>query len=114
MRRFCLSWTSPRCRRRAALIDWCARAGEKPVRDKAVASLSRFLSAGRIASRPVDGAAEDDEDAEQQQKEEELPVGELKWDEEWTVDARLAPDEMAKLWKGIFYCALLALTPCSH
>ncbi|BGP46977.1 hypothetical protein JCM10450v2_002829 [Rhodotorula kratochvilovae] len=77
---------------------------EKHVRDKAVASLSRFLSAGRIQPR----AQGEDEDKAQ---EEELPVGELKWDEEWTVDARLAPDEMAKLWKGIFYCFWMSDKP---
>ena len=83
------------------------RAGEKHVRDKAVASLSRFLSAGRIQPRAVDG----EQDGESKE-DEELPVGELKWEDESAVDARLRPDEMDKLWKGIFYCASLALPLC--
>ena len=32
-------------------------------------------------------------------------MGELNWDEEYEVDARLQPLEMAKLWKGVYYCA---------
>ena len=63
--------------------------GEKPIRDKAVASLARFLA----GAKQVEGV------------EEVLEVGELNWDEETSVDARLAPGEMAKLWKGIFFCA---------
>lgn len=31
-------------------------------------------------------------------------MGELNWDEEYEVDARLQPLEMAKLWKGVYYC----------
>jgi hypothetical protein len=31
-------------------------------------------------------------------------VGDLNWDEEYEVDARLQPLEMAKLWKGVYYC----------
>ncbi|GAA5888524.1 hypothetical protein JCM5296_001056 [Sporobolomyces johnsonii] len=76
---------------------------EKDVRDKAVASLSRFLSAGRISSvKPTEGDDEPQED---------LPVGDLDWDKEWTVDSRLAPLEMAKLWKGIFYCFWMSDKP---
>lgn len=77
--------------------------GEKHVRDKAVASLSRFLSAGRLAKQKQ----QDDESSEAA---EDLPVGELNWDEEWEVDSRLAPAEMAKLWKGIFFCTSLPFT----
>lgn len=92
--------------RRAAELTPEPHAGEKHVRDKAVASLSRFLSAGRIQARTADG-----EDEDESKQDEELPVGELKWEDEWTVDARLRPDEMAKLWKGIFYCAFAF--PCA-
>ncbi|GAA6034458.1 hypothetical protein JCM8097_002735 [Rhodosporidiobolus ruineniae] len=82
---------------------------EKHVRDKAVASLSRFLSAGRI-SKPAPGKK--GQEAEQEHKEdEELPVGDLNWDEETEVDARLAPAEMAKLWKGIFFCFWMSDKP---
>jgi len=65
--------------------------GEKHVRDKAVASLSRFLAGTKVA---VDA-------------EEPLEVGsttDADWDEEWSPDARLAPLEMSKLWKGIWFC----------
>ncbi len=65
--------------------------GEKHVRDKAVASLSRFLAGTKVGSDP----------------EEPLEVGsttDADWDEEWTPDARLAPLEMSKLWKGIWFC----------
>ncbi|GAA5944093.1 hypothetical protein JCM3775_003899 [Rhodotorula graminis] len=79
---------------------------EKHVRDKAVASLSRFLSAGRIQPRAVDG----EQDGESKE-DEELPVGELKWEDESAVDARLRPDEMDKLWKGIFYCFWMSDKP---
>ncbi|GAA5900340.1 hypothetical protein JCM6882_002311 [Rhodosporidiobolus microsporus] len=83
---------------------------EKHVRDKAVASLSRFLSAGRI-TKPASKAtgAGDDEDEEEQA--EDLPVGELDWDDEWEADSRLAPLEMAKLWKGIFFCFWMSDKP---
>jgi ribosomal RNA-processing protein 1 len=36
--------------------------------------------------------------------EEELAVGDLDWDKEWKPDSRLEELEMAKLWKGIYYC----------
>ena len=64
------------------------------MRDKAVAALSRFL-AGHSKKLGPDGEA----------LEEILAVGELDWDQEWIVDARLAAPEMAKLWKGIFFCS---------
>ncbi|GAA5961127.1 hypothetical protein JCM21900_002809 [Sporobolomyces salmonicolor] len=76
---------------------------EKDVRDKAVASLSRFLSAGRISSVKLTEGGDEPK--------EELPVGDLDWDKEWTVDSRLAPLEMAKLWKGIFYCFWMSDKP---
>lgn len=77
------------------------RAGDKSTRDKAVASLSRFLSAGRLNHLgPLAAGAQEEE-----QEEEQLPVGELNWDDEYEVDARLQPLEMAKLWKGVYYCA---------
>ncbi|GAA5826316.1 hypothetical protein JCM3770_005817 [Rhodotorula araucariae] len=82
---------------------------EKHVRDKAVASLSRFLSAGRIQPRTQSHGNDQDEDEDEAV--EELPVGDLQWDDEWPVDARLAPDEMAKLWKGIFYCFWMSDKP---
>lgn len=62
--------------------------GEKVVRDKAVATLSRFLAGTKKIP---------DEN-------EILEVGDLDWSKEFKVDSRLAPLEMAKLWKGIFYC----------
>lgn len=69
--------------------------GEKAVRDKAVSTLSRFLAGTKKIK---------DEN-------EVLEVGDLDWDtttgegeEEYKVDSRLEPLEMAKLWKGIFYC----------
>ncbi|GAA5879448.1 hypothetical protein JCM8547_008147 [Rhodosporidiobolus lusitaniae] len=84
---------------------------EKHVRDKAVASLSRFLSAGRVSvpygKQPARDAEEDDDEEDK----EELPVGELNWDEEWEADSRLAPLEMAKLWKGIFFCFWMSDKP---
>ena len=67
---------------------------DKPVRDKAVAALSRFL-AGHSKKLGPDG----------EELEEILSVGELNWEQEWVVDARLAAPEMAKLWKGIFFCS---------
>lgn len=57
-----------------------------------MASLSKFLSAGQIKPL-VEG-----------EQEPELPVGDLDWSTEWKVDSRLAHLEMAKLWKGIFFC----------
>lgn len=63
-------------------------AGEKPVRDKAVASLSRFLAGTKKAHGNDD----------------ELTVGDLDWNSDYTLDSRLAPNEMAKLWKGVFFC----------
>ncbi|BGP54615.1 hypothetical protein JCM8202_004985 [Rhodotorula sphaerocarpa] len=75
---------------------------DKLTRDKAVASLSRFLSAGRL--NHLGPLAKPDDAANGREKDEELPVGDLDWDEEYEVDARLAPVEMAKLWKGIYYC----------
>lgn len=81
-------------------------AGDKSTRDKAVASLSRFLSAGRLNHLgPLAAAQAGDEDLQDDAEEEELPVGDLNWDDEYEVDSRLAPLEMAKLWKGIYYCA---------
>ncbi|KAK4705090.1 ribosomal RNA-processing protein 1, partial [Phenoliferia sp. Uapishka_3] len=74
---------------------------EKPVRDKAVASLARFLAGTKNAAN-LDG-----EDA----SEEELVVGELDWDVEYELDSRLAPGEMAKLWKGVFYCFWMSDKP---
>jgi hypothetical protein len=62
------------------------------VRDKAVASLAKFLSAGAK------------KDVAEGEEEETLEVGALEWEKEWEVDTRLAPLEMAKLWKGIFFC----------
>ncbi|GJN87653.1 hypothetical protein Rhopal_000608-T1 [Rhodotorula paludigena] len=82
---------------------------EKHVRDKAVATLSRFLSAGQVKRASAAQGDEDDEAVEPM--EEELPVGELNWDEEWTPDARLAPDEMDKLWKGVWYCFWMSDKP---
>ncbi|GAA5837092.1 hypothetical protein JCM11251_005251 [Rhodosporidiobolus azoricus] len=82
---------------------------EKHVRDKAVASLSRFLSAGRISKKAGKAAAQDDSEGEEEQ--EDLPVGDLNWDEEWDVDSRLAPLEMSKLWKGIFFCFWMSDKP---
>lgn len=61
------------------------------MRDKAVASLARFL-AGTKKERDAD---------------EPLDVGELDWDAEYELDSRLASGEMAKLWKGVFYCMLI-------
>ncbi|GAA5986880.1 hypothetical protein JCM11641_006579 [Rhodosporidiobolus odoratus] len=83
---------------------------EKHVRDKAVASLSRFLSAGRINKSAV-GNKDDGEAAQGDNEVEELPLGELHWDEKWEADSRLAPAEMAKLWKGIFFCFWMSDKP---
>lgn len=63
------------------------------MRDKAVAALARFF-AGATKKLNEDGSP----------VEEVLEVGSLDWTQEWVVDDRLAPFEMAKLWKGIFYC----------
>ncbi|ORY72397.1 nucleolar protein,Nop52-domain-containing protein [Leucosporidium creatinivorum] len=76
---------------------------EKHIRDKAVASLSKFLSAGNKKSTNAQG---DDEDADA-----ELVVGDLDWSKECKVDKRLAPLEMAKLWKGIFFCFWMSDKP---
>ncbi|GAA6008459.1 hypothetical protein JCM10207_007119 [Rhodosporidiobolus poonsookiae] len=84
---------------------------EKHVRDKAVASLSRFLSAGRIAPRAPTRPGQQAKEEVEEQEQEELPVGDLNWDEEWEVDARLAPLEMSKLWKGIFFCFWMSDKP---
>ncbi|GAA5887529.1 hypothetical protein JCM3774_002352 [Rhodotorula dairenensis] len=79
---------------------------DKSTRDKAVASLSRFLSAGRLNHLgPLASATNADGQREHEEEEEELPAGELNWDDEYEVDARLQPLEMAKLWKGVYYCA---------
>lgn len=61
------------------------------MRDKAVASLARFL-AGTKKDREED---------------DELEVGEVDWEAEYELDSRLAQGEMAKLWKGVFYCQSL-------
>lgn len=45
-----------------------------------------------------------DEEAGETGTVEDLPVGDLNWDKDTPVDKRLAPLEMAKLWKGIFFC----------
>lgn len=61
------------------------------MRDKAVGSLSRFLAGTKVVADP----------------DEPLEVGsttDADWDEEWNPDARLAPLEMGKLWKGIWFC----------
>jgi hypothetical protein len=63
---------------------------EKETRDKAVEKLSTFLSAGRLEEE------EEDED-------EEGNVDGSAW-EEWSPDSRLTEKELAKLWKGLFYC----------
>ncbi|BGP14859.1 hypothetical protein JCM10213_002702 [Rhodosporidiobolus nylandii] len=84
---------------------------EKHVRDKAVASLSRFLSAGRL-TRPARGKqAQEGAEGDEDEQGEDLPVGELNWGEDWEVDSRLAPLEMAKLWKGIFFCFWMSDKP---
>ncbi|GAA6013039.1 hypothetical protein JCM11491_000949 [Sporobolomyces phaffii] len=70
---------------------------EKPIRDKAVASLTKFLSAGKL---PLKGEGEED-----------LLVGDLEWDKEWQPDSRLQELEMAKLWKGIYYCFWMSDKP---
>lgn len=62
--------------------------GEKVVRDKAVATLSRFLAGTKKVL----------------EEDEALEIGDLNWEKEFKVDTRLAPLEMAKLWKGIFFC----------
>ncbi|GAA5961482.1 hypothetical protein JCM8115_003464 [Rhodotorula mucilaginosa] len=80
---------------------------DKSTRDKAVASLSRFLSAGRLNHLgPLAAGAQEDVE-----EDEELPVGDLNWDEEYEVDARLQPLEMAKLWKGVYYCFWMSDKP---
>ncbi|POY76894.1 hypothetical protein BMF94_0147 [Rhodotorula taiwanensis] len=85
---------------------------DKSTRDKAVASLSRFLSAGRLNHLgPLAAAQAGDEDLQDDAEEEELPVGDLNWDDEYEVDSRLAPLEMAKLWKGIYYCYWMSDKP---
>ncbi|GAA5961840.1 hypothetical protein JCM3765_004092 [Sporobolomyces pararoseus] len=71
---------------------------EKPIRDKAVASLTKFLSAGKL---PLKG----------EEEEEELLVGDLDWEKEWKPDSRLEELEMAKLWKGIYYCFWMSDKP---
>lgn len=58
------------------------------MRDKAVATLSRFLAGTKKVL----------------EEDEALEIGDLNWDKEFKVDTRLAPLEMAKLWKGIFFC----------
>ncbi|KAL8278830.1 hypothetical protein RQP46_008701 [Phenoliferia psychrophenolica] len=70
---------------------------EKPVRDKAVASLARFL-----AGTKKDLGEDEDET---------LEVGELDWDAEYELDSRLAKGDMAKLWKGVFYCFWMSDKP---
>ena len=70
--------------------------GEKHIRDKAVASLSKFLSNGQVKAG---------------EEEQALAVGDLDWSKEWPVDKRLAPLEMAKLWKGIFFCSSASPSP---
>jgi ribosomal RNA-processing protein 1 len=84
--------------RSAADSRWSA--GEKHVRDKAVQSLAKFLSAGQVKRRAQHAEGDDDE-----REDEELPVGDLDWDKEYEVDKRLSEPEMDKLWKGIFFCA---------
>ncbi|SCV67775.1 BQ2448_5386 [Microbotryum intermedium] len=69
---------------------------EKHIRDKAVASLAKFLSAGHKRSNAAQGDDDDDEAP--------LLVGDLHWDTETVIDKRLREMEMAKLWKGIFFC----------
>ncbi|GAA5929657.1 Rrp1p [Sporobolomyces koalae] len=71
---------------------------EKPIRDKAVASLTKFLSAGKLPLK-------EGQDAEL------LAVGDLDWDKEWHPDSRLESLEMAKLWKGIYYCFWMSDKP---
>jgi hypothetical protein len=67
------------------------------VRDKAVASLSKFLH-----GKKYDAVAYTEECLEQ---------GELDWDAEYKPDSRLAPLEMAKLWKGIYFCEFVSFLP---
>ncbi|KAI5474876.1 hypothetical protein MNV49_002320 [Pseudohyphozyma bogoriensis] len=69
---------------------------EKSVRDKAVASLSRFLAGTKKSAG---------------EEEEELEVGELDWDAAYEPDERLRGLEMAKLWKGIFFCFWMSDKP---
>ncbi|GAA5913932.1 Rrp1p [Sporobolomyces salmoneus] len=71
---------------------------EKPIRDKAVASLTKFLSAGKLPLKNED-------------EKEELLGGDLDWDKEWKPDSRLDELEMAKLWKGIYYCFWMSDKP---
>ncbi|BGP23654.1 nucleolar protein Nop52 variant [Rhodotorula toruloides] len=77
---------------------------EKHVRDKAVQSLAKFLSAGQVNRRGPD-------DEEEPEREKELPVGDLDWDREYEVDKRLSETEMDKLWKGIFFCYWMSDKP---
>ncbi|GAA5975387.1 hypothetical protein JCM10908_005146 [Rhodotorula pacifica] len=80
---------------------------DKSTRDKAVASLSRFLSAGRLNHLGPLAAGDEGDSTE----EGELPIGDLSWDEKYEVDARLQPLEMAKLWKGVYYCFWMSDKP---
>ncbi|SCZ93660.1 BZ3500_MvSof-1268-A1-R1_Chr6-3g08802 [Microbotryum saponariae] len=73
---------------------------EKHIRDKAVASLAKFLSAGHKRTSDADG-----------QDEPPLIVGDVQWDNETVIDKRLRGIEMAKLWKGIFFCFWMSDKP---
>lgn len=73
-----------------------------------MASLARFLAGtskekkSTTTSRTDEAPAEDEDEEE----DEELEMGDLDWSREFVVDKRLAPLEMAKLWKGVFFCSL--------
>ncbi|SGY16717.1 BQ5605_C012g06962 [Microbotryum silenes-dioicae] len=73
---------------------------EKHIRDKAVASLAKFLSAGHKRTSHDDG-----------EDEPPLIVGDLQWDTNTVIDKRLRDIEMAKLWKGIFFCFWMSDKP---
>ncbi|KAM0754402.1 Nop52-domain-containing protein [Meredithblackwellia eburnea MCA 4105] len=76
---------------------------DKPIRDKAVLSLARFLAGKKDVELPVEGGSEEEV--------EELEVGDLDWDNEYELDKRFQRSEMRKLWKGVYYCFWMSDKP---
>ncbi|KAK4053533.1 hypothetical protein OIV83_001701 [Microbotryomycetes sp. JL201] len=75
---------------------------EKHIRDKAVAALAKFLRGKQKRSHTPTHAVDDVHTAS---------TDDQAWQQEWTPDSRLGPKEMAKLWKGVFFCFWMSDKP---
>ncbi|KAK4058538.1 hypothetical protein OIO90_000700 [Microbotryomycetes sp. JL221] len=72
---------------------------EKHIRDKAVAALAKFLRGKQKAA------------FEQQGDDDDITLTDDDWSHEWIPDSRLQDSEMAKLWKGVFFCFWMSDKP---